>query len=429
MARFWTLPKHNRFWEAERANIEFSDSDKIRLNPRTNRIELKIGIGGYPTDANIHAIGPAMGPDAVRQWIGFQADVVIPKDINGAPVGFLKYRLHDGTNQWYWDGDSWEQGAGSNWNTEAEVAANISSYNAMTTRVLRIVVNLSTTDSTRTPATNGVKLAYKADIESHLDDLLYRTLAPAMKTSLRPAADFLGSANGTSEVDFGAVLGRVRVPFDVVDIDAVWDITDDPNRLTDLFSSYSSGTQTITLTGSVTSGHRLHIRGLYRPDVVIIGTHPDYTEVEKVPAVHMVNPTVMRSRYGHSRIEVVNKDAGTALVWPEPRQDDIQMEVIMLAPGGTDLQRLRESVDQFLRANRILRTTGTDEPVQLWALPTQRYPSLPGGEGLFTASMVLEARDVLNFDRRALTSSADGVYPILTVKVTGDMDLEVALEE
>jgi len=424
--RAWTLPKFLTFPEDERENITFSNTALIRLNPDTAHIELKVGEGGYSTDANIYAITQPTQPAAVLQWIGFQADIILPKDVNGIAVGSIGYRLHDGTNQWYWNGSAWVQGT-SVWNTEAEVAAHISAFNATTTHKLRIVINLVTTDQEQTPSVSRVRLAYRANIESQFDDVLYRTLAPALKEQLRPAVDFLGVGSGSVTINFGAVADQSRSRFDITDVDAVWDITDDPGLTNDLLGSYAPSTRTITLTSSVASSHRLQIRALYRPEVVVIGTAVDFIEVEQVPAVHLIGPETMSRTVG-AKIEVVDKAAGTALVWPGPRVDDLRFDVFLHAPTGKDLQRLVSAMDQFIRANGILRTYGTDEAVQLTAVAAvARGVTQPNLEGVFSTLIPLNVMGLLEFDRRALTSDGDGVYPILEVRLTGGVDLTVVL--
>ena len=101
MASYATLPKRLRFAEENRSQIVFSDVTKIRLDPLTNSVKLKEGISGYSTDPDIYVISPLTSPQAVHRWIGFHADVVHVKDTDGTVLTNAKYRLHDGTNQYY----------------------------------------------------------------------------------------------------------------------------------------------------------------------------------------------------------------------------------------------------------------------------------------------------------------------------------------
>lgn len=421
VSRLRTLPKRLLFLEENRNDISFSDSAKIRLVPKDNLVRLTqvespfFGVGSaYSTDADLYAITPTTNPDAIRQWIGFQCDVVHGK-VGGVAVTSVGFRLYDGSDQYWWDGDSWEIETGSNWNTEAEIATNISSYNALDTKTLGIVVNLVTANSSYTPEVKGVRLAYKADLQSFQGDVIYRTIMQGFKT-VRAVFDFVMSQveTGTS-VSLGTALDTNNSPFLVTDVVAIYDHDGDPDHETDLFSSYNSSTRVITLSGSVAADTTLFVVVEYRPAVAFDATHPDYVELSQTPSVYLSGLDQFDSHPLAQDEAVVDKEAGTLVQFPPPYRTNYRCGILVSAPGGVTQQRLVDAVAAYIEENRVMRTKGTDEPFALRLDRPFDSDTKPAGKGIHAARSRLEMRELCFYRREALTSGDDAVYPVQTV--------------
>lgn len=416
-----TLMKRLTFTEQDRPDIVLSGSS-IRLDPRTHSVKLKESGGAYPVGGNHYVISALTRPASVRRWTGFQADVVQPDGANTTVI----YRLHDGTRHMYWNGAAWIETAAdslTHWNVEDDVAAHIGAFNAVATRQLRVVIKLRSGDGAATPELFAVRLAYEADLPSEREDLIYRTLVPALK-GLRPMSDFVAKADGTALVDLGDALEAARIPFQVVGVDAAFDRTADPQQLVDLFQSYNAGTKVVTLTGAVTSGHDLVVRVIYQPVVAFDATDPDYTELDAVPSLTLVGAREVGSYQGTARDEVVDRGSLTpsAIVFPPPRRINYRIDLILSAPGGVDLQRFEDAVTAWIDTHPVMRTTGTDEPFELgWAEP---FAAASGnGKGIRSARAVIELRNVYLHGRAR--TAADGEYPVLSLQLTGDVEVTI----
>jgi len=426
MATLLTLMKRLTFTEQDRASVAFSDRTKIRLDPKLHQVTLRGTPGSYPTDDDIYIVSAAMSPQAVRSWVAFQAEVEQGMTRGETVVTSTKYRLHDGTNQWFWNGAAWEQGT-STWNAEAEIATNISSYIATATRTLRIVVNLKTTNKSYTPILRGLRLAYEANLRSEQEDLVYRTLLPAMSAAVRPVARFVTNGAGSSSIDLGAVLTATKMTYQIVGVDAVYNHTDDSGHLSDLLSSYNSTTQIITLSGSLASSKVAFIEATIEPELVFEATSPDFIELEKVPALVLTGLTPTGTHPTALRDSVTDKDAvdPTILVFPPPYRMTFLCDIIATAARGVDLQRLVEETTKFFEANRIMRTNGTDEPFGLRLVDEFRSTTVPTAEGLHSSQARFEIAD-LYFHTRGVLTDQDGVYPIQSVKLTGDAAVTIS---
>ncbi len=129
MARYKKLIKTWLFEERNRSGLTL-DAD-IRLHRGESSLQLlpDSTTDKYPTDADIKAITWIANPLSAREWLGFQAEI-IHVSVDGEVVTSAGYRLHDGTDQYWWNGAAWEVNT-TDWNTEGEVATNIGSFRSL----------------------------------------------------------------------------------------------------------------------------------------------------------------------------------------------------------------------------------------------------------------------------------------------------------
>ena len=412
-----TLMKWLKFEEGERSQIALSDLDgkgwptKIRLDPKLHCVQLMKSGAFYPLSPHLWAMTRLTRPRAVRRWVGFQADVVLPRTVGGgvSPT-HVWFRLHDGTDQWYYH-HTWVKGT-ERWNTEEEIADNISTFNALTARQLRVAVNLETSDPPLTPQCYGVRLAYEADLPSQQEDLIYRTFIPALKAGVRPVTDFVMESAGTTTIDLAALMVQVEAQHRVTGVQSVFDYTDDPSQLVNYYQSFNSTIKVITLSAPVTFGHTLLIRVIYEPVVVFETTDQDYVTVGTLPAIVLRNLNSSRSMVAGANNEVVNKGDATAFVFPEMMRMMYDCSLSTLTPSGVDQQRLHEEMTRFFSENRVMRTVGTDEAFDVllrseFVSATNLTPNeVHAADGSFSIENAYFQVE------RTQTSQLDGVYPV-----------------
>lgn len=352
------LIKHFEFIEKNRALITL-DSD-VRLNPSENRIEL-VEVSDVYSSSGVVKTWIA-NPNTVKQWNGFDAIVVHPKNNLGVEITSLSFRLGDGTDEYYWNGAAWEVNV-VDWNTEAEIATNISSF-AVTEKKIQVIIKLTTTDQDYTPFLSGIKILWSSDIEFQ-EDIIVRSLIPALRNQIRPISEYpvsLLTTTDTIDMTSSNVSASfpLKTPYNLIGIDSVFNHTDDPNHQIDLFSSFNPSTKVITLSSSVNSGKILWIRFTWEPEVAL-STGQDYDEVEKIPAIFISDVNAINEKTSLSYDSVRNKNAGTAVKIHSPRQRDLDITLRLLTNKQSDLQKFADEIRKFFDNNIQLTSIGLDE--------------------------------------------------------------------
>lgn len=354
-----TYIKHFTFEEADRARVELGPN--TRINPKTHRAQLgTYGSNIYPTTTNLYVKSWIANPDAVREWQGFDAEI-LHKKVNGEQVTSAYFRLGDGTNEYYWNGSAWVVST-SNWNTEEEIANNIASF-PTTERKLQVIVNLRTSDSTVTPELVEIRVAYGALLDSEEEDMILRTIVRKLKANIRPIARInLVQQNSGTSVDMNI---EIDTDYNIVDIDSVFNHTTDPDHNNDIFSSYDPTTKILTLSASVVAGQLMWIRFQYEP-IVAISTSRDWYEVEKIPSLILEDVSFTDAVQWYTEDYVGKKSDGTVKVLPGPIQGNLNFTIRGITDKQVDHLRLTSAVKRYFANNLVIVSTGLDERYRLW---------------------------------------------------------------
>jgi len=391
----------------------------VRLNINENRLQLKetvYGITEYKTDDDLYAKTWVTNPNTVKQWLGFEAYVTHSYDDLGDPVTSVGFRLGDGSDEYWWDGGAWVINT-TDWNTEVEVAANISTF-PVASEQLQVIINLKTTDQTVTPYVTAIKVLYSSDVE-HEEDYIWRSLLHELRDQVRPIADYaISLASTTDTIDFDDY--PLETPYNVVGIDAVFNHTDDPEHQTDLFSSYDSGTKVITLSSAQAVGKIIWIRLFYEPEVAVT-TGQEYVEVAKVPALALTEISHINSAETGQDDWVVNKSDGTAVKVPAPRQCDIDIRMQLLTDKAKDQTRLADEMKRFFGSNPKLTSKGMDEEFRLWLLDEYEHTTEPSQSEIHAGQLRFRIVKALFFER-----PAQDVYAVERFNLTGHMNVVVS---
>lgn len=356
--RIKRIMKRLIFEEKNRSNITLGTG--VRLHPQENNLQLSVVNEKYSTSPNLYAKTWIFNPNSVIRFIGFDVVAINYEKYDGTYYTSLGFRLSDGTNEYYWNGSSWEINT-SDWNTEAEVSANISSF-PVTSKSLQVVINLVTNDVSYTPVVYEIIILYESNVDFQ-DDLFYNSVLPYLE-NVKPISDYIVTLSTTgSTIDLDDY--PLETPYNIVDIDSCFNYTDDPNLTTDIFSSYDSGTKVITLTGSVDSGKKVWIKFIYRP-VVSISTDQEYVEVSEVPAIHVLNYEVTNNVLVTRSMAVRNKGAGTAVKALKSRQKTYEFTAASVTGSAIDQQRLQDEIRTVFDNNSFINSNGLDEDFTIY---------------------------------------------------------------
>ncbi len=358
--RLKKLVKSFEFCEDNRRQVVLGPG--VRLNPKTNRLELVSGADGYATTADLYAKTRLTTPTSAKRWIGFEA-VDKQKKVHGAVVTSTRYRLSsDGANALWWDGAAWSAAGAGQWNTEQEVAEHIAAF---ASQAVQVLINLATTDPSQTPELLEVKLLYESDLEWEAE-YIARSLLPALREEVRPIATWIEEfAAPTSTIS----LARIETPYKINGIDAVYNLTTDPQRRSPLaVASYNPATKAVTLVSATPGPAKLLVRFYFEPAVMIVRSQ-DYVELSKVPAICIESIVQDTHRPVEEPGPSVCNRFGDGSGWQlkDGYQADIDFTVKFVTDKVADLDTLGDELKRFF-ANRLLRARGQDEFFRLQAL-------------------------------------------------------------
>lgn len=364
--RLTTLIRRFEFSEDWRHRVTLGVG--ARLNPEEHCVQLTPDAAGlYPTTANIRVATELATMSRLQAWLAFQA-VIDHQYVDNVQVTGAGFRLSNGTTEYWWNSTAWVDASAlpNNWNTEAEVANNIATFQKTLRRIV-VITNLTTSDERYTPSLRTLKIAYNSDIDFQ-DDLIYRSLIPLLRAQVRPTADYPIEMVATSQtIDLSSDQYALDTPYNIVGIDAVFNDTDDPSHFVDLLASYNANTKVITLTGNLAAGKQAWIRFIYEPEVYVT-TSQDYSEIDKVPAVCLEDIQLVNAVELSQDDTVINVDTNQGVKVKAPTQGDLEIVLSGITDKGRDQQRLADSLKAFFANNPLLPSTGLGENYSLWLI-------------------------------------------------------------
>jgi hypothetical protein len=355
-----------------RGSLTFSDATKVRLDPEDHALRLALDpdANRYPTDPDLSVRTRTYEPEAVRALETIELTATLPTDREGNSPTSVGLRIFDGTDEMWWDGGAWAVAGAGEWNTEAEVNANLATFD-VSSRAFGIVFNLVTADDRFTPVVHCLAVLWRGPVD-WTDDLLVDSLVGTMQEDLTYVEDLalppLGVASSSIDLD-DYKDDQAR---EYVDADAVFDHENDPKHANDLLSSYDTGTRVLSLSAPIPVGGVPYLRMFVRP-VVAWDTNQDFEELGRLPQVILRDAeNVATSRYpDRSASSVVNRATNAATRVPAPYRAtyEITMEV------SVDRTRTQARiVDELLRyftsgpsgeVGPFLRSRATDRRYRL----------------------------------------------------------------
>ena len=368
------LIKSFNFTTRNRSKLVFSDSTKIRLND-DDKLDQGLTLKGPPYDLGLANTVTTWvtAPKAMKRWLMFEADEVKPANTS------IGYRVLRGTDELYWDGAAWSPATlDAHWSDLPAMNANLQAL-VPTGFDLKIKVNLRTTDQAVSPKVRWIKILALVDFDSW-DDLIYDTVIRSMRSTLRAttAIQFEVAAT-TSVIDLASTYKIENSGYNFTGVRAAYNLTTDPNSFTNIALSYAPGPANkdgtnedgqITLSVPVNAGEILRLEMEYEPEVAVF-TNQDYYEVARVPAIvfEQVASAKLFNKHdqelndaeGDSVRDLVN---GIAVEVPRPRQTSVRFDFAVHA-SPLDMARVIDALDKWVANNRLLKTWGFDDEVNM----------------------------------------------------------------
>lgn len=391
------LIKHFVLENKHRSKITLGPN--TRLNPDSNAIELKSTDDLYPLDTDLYVKTWVANPMSVVQWIGFECMSEQKEDDLGVEITGVNFRLSDGADEYWYNGATWEVNT-TNWNTENEVSANISTFSA-TSKKLQVVINPYTTDETVTPKILEIKVLYESNVH-HQEDYIYKTFVRKLRDGVNPISDHvIQLTEATDTIDLNNSYYSLDTSYNILSIDAVFDHSNDSEHFTNILSNYNSTTKVITLTSSLPIDTLIWIQFVYEPEI-IVNESAEYNEVAKVPAILISNISFSSQKLSDTYEYVANKNDLTAVKILAPRIADIEMEATVITGTSRDQSRMFDNIRYFFDNNQIISSYGLDEEFSLQFVGDFVKQNSTPTNGIHSAKFKCKLAHVLLYERESI---------------------------
>lgn len=355
-----SLLKCFSFDRRRRSSLTFSDPTKInivgdQLQLRVQGINRSTGKPVFPLDTNLTATTALTNPDTLNQWLAFGMTPTTSKQLANTLVQF---KLNDGTDDRFWNGSTWTVAGAADWNSEVQVAANISTF-PVVSKSLALVINLVTTDEKKTPTVSLIDIWMSCEID-YLRSIIADSLIPSLRSAVRPTIDFSARAEGGVRFN----LRDLETKYNVVSVSAVFDKTTDPGLATNLFSAYDAVSKVITLSSAVDRGNVLRLRFQVEPEVILNWSSQDYVEVEALPAIVVDNITLLGNEI-FAQIDVRDASTNEARVRRFPFRLRFEIDVRLLAEKNRTLLSMMDRALEHLASTPSLPWPAVDEGISM----------------------------------------------------------------
>ena len=394
--------------------LRISESSRLEV-PRTDSQVGPVPVTPeYDTAQTYTARTPNFNPKAATGWELFEvrhpAPAVHPDPgISTAPY-VVRFRVSNGTTDFYHDGASWVAATlDTHWNTEAEVSANLSSFD-ISTRTIAFVINMWTLHEDVTPRLKSLKLLYSSKlVESY--DVLYESLIPELKENIRGRArvgyQMPSDANSLDLSDLEAL--GFESSYEITDVLEAYNYTTDSSRVTNILSSYNSGTSVVSLSETVSSGQVLWLEFEYSP-AVAHQTSRDYSELSSIPSVDVTDVRFdLIQDQVNTADSVIDRDTNSGWALPGPAQKDFYFSLELTCDKQFDLQHLIPSINEWAQ-RKVLKMRGMDREFTLMKLSDFDISSTHSPKNLRTSKATFAVKFVSFFERPA--EQANGLQSI-----------------
>ena len=294
---------------------------------------------------------PTLEAAGLRAWLGVELAVSEPD----AATSVL-FRLYDADtgDELYWTGAEWAAGASGSdnaatWSTAQVVQDNLAQLPGNVRR-LAFLAWLRTSSADYSPAFYGARVAYGVRQVSPLADAMFRTLLASLRDELEATGVLeLVTSSTLSALELGTD-GDGPEPFaySVSAVDAVFNLTDDPDELIELPGTLAGGTWTPDT--PIPSGKAVRVEFRYTPDLVA-RRHPDLETLARLPAVYLVPsgpPSQVYRSQGYTLVRDVNASPPVALELPDPEIVTVPLELRVVAELGADVDRLAQALTRWI---------------------------------------------------------------------------------
>lgn len=365
-----------------RADIVLADDSLTRIDPKTKAVKLKLQADGkFPTSGDTAVFMPEVNPKA-SAWDYFEALTVL---LAGTDIQWQVKLADQSAARLYWNGAAWIDGGTTNFCSEDDVSAHLAEL-ASDSRI-QFIAKLISTDGLQTPELKGLRFSYLSRIDP-LEDLLYRTMLPYLKEIPLWLSIRMNMPAAQDYLDLGAL---DDLDYEMTDIVSAFNLTNDPNRITNIGLSYDTGTRRVTFTGVQAQDDDIEMRMLYYADShAAVGV--DYAELPSVPAWVIDDSSIVKTY--HSLEGIVRNKGQKKSRLARFQQCDWNFGILVLAPRQVDLAKMVRAIEQRLWSDPFVQSENFAERYSVIIITEPAIATSRSSADLREARLALEVKHV-----------------------------------
>ena len=315
------------------------------------------------------------------QWRGLNA-YVSPLSDMGAELPKLKFRLNDGSVDYYWDGADWSVPSGADdWTDSENLKMNFKHY----------------------PFNKAsVKVKLPLGFASKLSQLVvaYEVGVGVEEDLLLSLIEYLGNVEFSIDyicaVGYGSSINLADEEklksYNLAGVKAVYNDTTDPDHINPLGFTFSGGI--LTLSSPQPVGNELWLLINVKPEAAYY-TSQDFVELEKYPAIIIESMETPRSFTDGSQSQFISEGSDPEVILnADWIAEDFRFTLVPIAGRLAEQLRMTGSLRDYIRKNPILRLWASGlEACVIEVVPyTGRAVKTP--ESLLSGSIEVETRSV-----------------------------------
>jgi len=311
----------------------------------------------FPDSAEI--IFPNFVAKALTSFFGFEPCEVYDEDSEGNELGTIGYQLSNdnGSTWYYWDGAAWSSTT-TDFNTKAEIDNNIDQFKLDINKQFKLKVKISASDDNLYTPRLGEIFVY-TELDYDFEEDVFRTLKHHVQDNLNAKLKY------KVKLKQGSAVVKLDVDLTVNSVISVYNLTDDPNKETDLYQSIDVSNN-VTMTSEQDENDIIEIN-YYGTVPVFITSDKDY-KTSEIPAIVIksLGTTDVRERnfYGSNVIE-----RNFAKFLTKTRKSPIwkRMKIRVECKSDSNLVTfsLVDSIEKILRNEDVLISEANGEELEL----------------------------------------------------------------
>jgi hypothetical protein len=262
-------------------------------------------------------------------------------------------------------------------------------------------------------------VAYKVEIGSFLEDLIYETFIDWVQDTIRGEASVAVEWGGGTNDDYDPAAGEDPLPNFNAILRAVLVNPTGADPTGNILHHYDATAKKVYLTQAIAAGRFIQLTIRYAP-IVAVTTHPDYDELPGLPAITVDSIEEEFVAQAPEGEEFVNEGSFAGIQVLCPRVVNYNLVLRIAGMRALDIVRLGDSLERAIRVSPVLQSPSTGVEASMTILDSFSVAPRPNVAFAFSGEMSLRLTSAQKWSAAAETGTG-----VKKFTVTGDVEVVI----